>query len=211
MLKHFKSQIILTTIITLIPIIFGIILWNQLPDTIATHFDSNGVANGWSSKTMTVFGIPAIITGCHLFCIFATMTDPKKKGISPKMFQLIIWICPVVSLICTLAIYGNVLNLPVNPSSFAAIFISIIFIIIGNYLPKCRQSYTVGIRLPWTLADEDNWNRTHRFGGKVFILCGVLILISFFTRQNWILFVSIGIVVMLPAVYSYLLYRKKER
>lgn len=79
MMKKYKKQLILSSIVTLLPILIGLFLWNRLPDTIATHFGSDNVANGWSSKPFVVFGLPLILLGIHLFCLFTTMNDPKKK------------------------------------------------------------------------------------------------------------------------------------
>ena len=88
---------------------------------------------------------------------------------------------------------------------------AVILIVVGNYLPKCRQNYTIGIKLPWTLADEENWDYTHRMAGKWWILGGVLTFLAGF--QSWVdpVYVSLTIIVivaLIPAVASYLYFRK---
>ncbi|MCQ2355795.1 MAG: SdpI family protein, partial [Methanocorpusculum sp.] len=82
---------------------------------------------------------------------------------------------------------------------------------IGNYLPKSKQSYTVGIRLPWTLNSEENWNRTHHLAGYLWILGGVLLLLCAFLPAVWslpVLVILLILVVGIPFAYSYSLYRK---
>lgn len=90
------------------------------------------------------------------------------------------------------------------------ILVGVVFIIIGNYLPKCRQSYTVGIKLPWTLDSEENWNRTHRMAGGLWMAGGaVLMLLSLLGQISVFIFLPVVLVMTLvPTVYSYLLYRK---
>ena len=90
----------------------------------------------------------------------------------------------------------------------------IVFIVVGNYLPKCKQSYTVGIKLPWTLNDEENWNRTHRMGGKLWVASGIILLLSMLLPASAMVVVVlavIGVAVFVPTVYSYLLFREKEK
>ena len=84
----------------------------------------------------------------------------------------------------------------------------VLFIVLGNYLPKCRQNYYVGIRIPWTLKSEENWNKTHRFGGFVFMICGVLILISAWAGISWMTVVALFAMIIIPMVYSYILHRR---
>ena len=83
-------------------------------------------------------------------------------------------------------------------------------ILIGNYLPKTKQSYTMGIKLPWTLHSEENWNRTHRMAGFLWVIGGTLmVLISLLHLwQVWMMLVIITVMVLVPTVYSYLLYKK---
>ena len=90
------------------------------------------------------------------------------------------------------------------------ILVGVVFIIIGNYLPKCRQSYTVGIKLPWTLASEDNWNRTHRMAGGLWMVGGAVVLLMGLTGKAYVaVFLSVtAVMVLVPTIYSYLLYRK---
>ncbi len=211
-LKANKGTIIITTIICLLPILIGILLWDKIPSKVATHFGSDGVPNGWSSKGFAVFGLPCFVTGCHLLCAGATCADPKSQRLGNKMFKLILWICPFVSLFCAISVYGYVLNLNVNVDLVGRLFVGLIFIVVGNYLPKCRQNYTVGIKLPWTLHDENNWNATHRFAGWLWMIGGVVVIASIFVnfKGMWDIIGLALILVFVPAVYSFIYYVKHK-
>ena len=210
MLKRNKGTIVLTTIMTALPVLLGLALWSRLPETIATHFDANGVPNGWSSRTFTVFGLPAFLVAAHLLCAFGTMMDPKRKNIQDKMYKLVLWICPVVSILVCTCVYLYALGVDVDMARIAGLMVGVMFIIVGNYLPKCRQSYTMGIKLPWTLNDEENWNATHRFGGWLWMAGGVIfLLLTFLNAMNTLW--TLGLILLmvgLPTAYSYLYYRK---
>lgn len=82
--------------------------------------------------------------------------------------------------------------------------------LIGNYLPKCRQNYTMGIKLPWTLNSEENWERTHRFGGRMFVAAGIcMIIAAFFGGYGAAVIFALAMAACFaPAVYSFVLYRK---
>ena len=207
MIKKYKKRIIISSIITLLPILAGIILWNRLPDTIATHFGNDNVANGWSSKPFVVFAMPLLLLGLHLFTLFVTMNDPKRKSISEKMFGFLIWFVPVLSVFIFSITYCNALGMNVNIGMAVNIIVGIVFLVIGNYLPKCKQNYTAGIRIPWTLNSTENWNRTHRLAGWLFMLGGILFFLNAFLQWSGMFFVII-VIALLPEVYSFLLYKK---
>ncbi len=211
MLKRNKKTVVVTTIITVLPMLVGLLLWNRLPEQIATHFDANGNPDGWSSRFVAVFGLPLILLGAHLLCTFGTLADPKKKNIQDKIFRLILWAVPVISLVTSSAVYLYALNVPVDMALVCSVLVGAVFIVVGNYLPKCRQSYTVGIKLPWTLADEDNWNRTHRLAGGLWMAGGALILLAALIGldQAWLFLCIAAVMVLVPTVYSFLLYLKK--
>ena len=87
--------------------------------------------------------------------------------------------------------------------------IGVLFILIGNFLPKTKQSYTMGIKLPWTLASEENWNRTHRLAGFVWVIGGVyFVVMSFFSWTLAGFLIPVALLGLIPAAYSYILYRK---
>ena len=212
MLKKYKKTVILTTLLSLLPVLAGVLLWNQLPETIAIHFGANGEPDGWSSRGMAVFGLPAFIAAVNVLCAVGTSADPKNQNIQPKIFKLILWICPVISIVCCGGTYAYALELPVSMEKLCMILVGVVFIIIGNYLPKCRQSYTIGIKLPWTLASEENWNRTHRMAGGLWMAGGAVIaLMALVGVISPGLFVTVALVMtMVPVVYSYLFYRKES-
>lgn len=207
MMKKYKKRIIISSVITLLPILAGLILWNRLPDTIATHFGNDNVANGWNSKPFVVFAMPLLLLGLHLFILFVTMNDPKRKNISEKMFGFLIWFVPVLSVFIFSITYCNALGMNVNIGMAVNIIVGIVFLVIGNYLPKCKQNYTAGIRIPWTLNSTENWNRTHRLAGWLFMLGGILFFLNAFLQWSGMFFVII-VIALLPEVYSFLLYKK---
>lgn len=201
-MRQYKKTMIFTSIVILIPLILGLILWSRLPDTMATHFGFDGEANGWSSKVTTVLGIPLFILIIHWICVFAVVNDPKNQKIGKKMLSLVLWICPLCSLICCLSMYSYALGWNINVTDYIMFLLGLIFVITGNYLPKCRQNYTVGIKLPWTLDDEENWNHTHRMAGKLWIIGGLVMIANGFLRINWIILPVIVLMVGTPAIYS---------
>ena len=147
MLKENKGKIIATGLIILLPVIAGMYFWGELPDPMATHFNFDNEANGWSPKILAVFGLPLFLLAVHVVCLAATMLDPKRKSINSKMLQMVMLICPVCSIICSIQIYGYALGVNVDGRMLVHLLLGVIFIIIGNYIPKCRHNYTVGIQI----------------------------------------------------------------
>ena len=205
-----KRTLVLTSIVILLPMFVGLILWNRLPEQMPTHFGFNGTADGYSGRPFAIIGLPLFLLAIQLLCAFALRADPKKQNISEKLVQITLWICPAVSLFAGLSIYLSALGFAINVSRLGMVFVGLIFIVIGNYLPKCRHNYTVGIRLPWTLDDEDNWNHTHRFAGYVWIIAGVVTLLSVFLSHAAVVWVAAIFVASLsPLVYSFV-YAKRH-
>lgn len=211
MIKKNKRTLVAGSIVILLSILLGLFLWDRLPDQMVTHWGFDGTPNGWSSKTFAVFGLPLFLLVIHWICTIATSADPKNKNLNPKMMKLIFWICPIVSVFCSVSIYAEALGLDFNIEMIGAVFTSVVFIVIGNYLPKCQQNYTVGIKLPWTLHSTENWNRTHRFAGPVWIICGILMFFSLFMKSEALMLTVILVAVLLPTLYSYFYYVKHEK
>ena len=211
MMKANKKTLIITSIVTILPVLIGIICWNRLPDVMATHFGFNNKANGFSSKAFAVFGLPLILLAVLWVGAFVTAHDPKRQNISPKMFSLMLWIAPVISLVAAATIYPVNLGYELDIAFFSELLLGLMFIIIGNYLPKARQNYTIGIKIPWTLANEENWNRTHRLAGYLWMICGILMILISLTRfvpAEWLVGIFL-IMVLVPCIYSFWLQAEK--
>lgn len=209
-MKEYRKRMILTSLVTIIPMFVGLLLWNKLPDTMATHFGSNNTPNGWSSKTFAVIGLPLLLLVLHWISVGITLNDPKKRNIGKMMFTVVFWIIPIVSLFANGAILLYALGWKVDIGLIISILGGIVFILLGNYLSKNRQNYTVGIKLPWTLSSEENWDKTHRMAAKLWVLGGVLFLVNAFI-QNEILFLFVIITLaVVPAAYSFILYRREK-
>lgn len=208
MIKKLKETLVVTSLLTLSPMLVGILLWNRLPEEIATHFDRSNAANGWSSKPFAVFGLPLLMLVIHLLCSFAIVSDPKRKNIHARMFRWIMWLIPLISLITCLTCYVAALGYEINISMIIQILVGAVFIIVGNYLHKLKQNFSVGIRLPWTLHSEENWNRTHRAASWIWIVCGVLMILNSILKIEWLTIPAVIVLIAFPLVYSFVLYRR---
>ena len=208
--KHLKTLII-TTIVTLLPVLAGVILWNKLPEQFPIHFNAAGEVDGWSSKAFGVFGLPLILVAFQWLCGLGSLKmDPKAENLEGKVFSLVLWIIPVLSVVLNALVYCTALGMDMNVQIIMPLLIGLLMVIIGNWLPKCKHSYTLGIKLPWTLADETNWNRTHRFAGPIWVVCGMVIMVCGLIGGAflWVMPVAFVAMIAAPTVYSYLLFRK---
>lgn len=211
MKKNIDPIAIITTAICLMPVLFGIIVYDELPAQIATHFNVHGTANGWMPRALAVFGIPAFFAVINALVIFSLANDPKKQNISASFRSLVRWFVPILALVIYPVTLLIALGKKIDIAMAINAFVGIIFLVCGNYLPKSRRNYTVGIKLPWTLDNDDNWNRTHRLAGFLWVTGGIVMIITTFLPRNAMTPILIGvlcIVVGVPAIYSFALYKK---
>ena len=208
MIKRNLKVLIISSIVTLLPIVAGLILWNQLPEQIPTHWNASGEIDGWSSKPFAVFGLPLIMVAAQWLCMLGTSADPKKENHPAKVLHLVLWIIPVLSVALNTMTYMAALGKEVRIEVIMPILIGLILAIVGNYMPKCKQNYTIGIKIPWTLNSEENWNRTHRFAGWLWTFCGIALMLTGIIGGFWIFLLVVLLMVFAPILYSYLLFRK---
>lgn len=202
----------LTLILCIISFIGTCIAYFYLPDVIPIHWGINGEIDNTGPKYM------AIILGVIPLAIYILMNtlpkiDPKRENYKKhsKAYNIFsfytILLLIIINWITILASFG----IQMNVGLFVPILVGILFIIIGNYMPQFRHNYFIGIRTPWTLADETNWKRTHFYGGYVFMILGIIIILTGIISNPLILYIGLGISAILVIslyVYSYLLYRK---
>ena len=213
MLKKNKNQIIASTLAVLLPTLIGLLLWSRLPEKMPIHWNMEGEVDGYSSRAMAVFGVPGIILAAHVVCVLCTAIDPKHQNVTGKMLTLVYWICPVIGLVAGCACYAAAMGAELHVEVLILALVGLLFVVIGNYLPKCQPNYTVGIKLPWTLHSEDNWRKTHRMAGPVWIAGGLVMILGAFLGK-WgfaISMIMVALLVLIPTVYSYLLYRRGEQ
>ena len=194
MMKQYKKELIVSTLLALLPIATGLLLWNRLPGQLATHWGMSG-ADRWSGKAAAVFLRPLLLLAAHYLVLFFVFRDAKNRNQSKKVVGLLFWMIPAVSILVSGLLYVG---------------LGLMFAAIGNYFPKCRPNRTVGIRIIWTLGSEENWNATHRFAGKVWVIGGLIMVLAALLPEVPGIIVTILAVAalsILPIAYSYRYHR----
>ncbi len=214
MLKKNKRKVIVSSLVILLPMVAGIILWKVLPDVMTTHWGAGGNADGFGGKVFVVFALPVMLLALHLFALWVTSMDQKQKEQSPKALGMIFWIVPVISLFANGMVYCAALGKGMHTAWFIPVLMGVLFILMGNYMPKVKQNSTLGIKISWALRNEENWNKTHRFGGKVMVAGGFLLLVSAFFPFGvsfTVLILVIAAIALVPTLYSYSIYKQHQK
>lgn len=213
-LKNNWKRIVISCLLTLAPIVVGLILWNKLPSTMNVHWGADGVADGTGSKAMVVFLMPAFLTALNLLCFLGTSLDKKSHNQNPKATGIIFWIVPMICWAAMGLIYADALGKSWSVELVLPLLMGVVFMIIGNVLPKVTQNKTFGIKLFWTLYNEENWNKTHRLAGKLWVAGGFACLLTALlptTAMTLSLVVLLLAMVAVPTVYSYCIYKKHRK
>ncbi len=193
--------------------IVAAVLYPSLPEQIPTHWNASGEVDGYMKKPGGVLIMPAMALITYVIMKVIPVISPK--GFRTDKFSDVIAVLQValvgfMSIVAVLVLLeARGLNVRINEMIIAGT--GLLFVIIGNYLGKVRKNFFIGIRTPWTLASDEVWNRTHRIGGKLFMLSGVIIWIGALLGLplTWTVGVAVGLV-LIPVVYSYFLYRRIE-
>jgi uncharacterized membrane protein len=206
-------------VIILIPAAYLAISWKNLPETVAMHFDLKGNPDRFGSKNeLITMSIILIVMNAIVYLILTNIyrIDPKRYAAENKsrLYRIGFVVSVFMSAVLCLIIYSSTHgNIKLSTRLILA-GIGLLFAFIGNYMHNIKPNYFAGFRLPWTLENEDNWRKTHLLGGKLWFVGGLVIaviclilppvasMVAFFT----IMFV----VVIIPAIYSYRLYKKQK-
>jgi len=211
MIRKNKGKLILSSLMILLPTVMGLLLWEKLPEQVVTHWGVHGQPDGWSGRGFLLV-MPLLLLALHWLGILITLKDPKNADQHPKAFNLVVWIVPVLSLMMMGFVYFIALGNAFSALRLMAVAFALMFMVLGNYMPKIRRNSSLGIKISWTLDSEENWNATHRFAGKVWTVCGAAVLLSIFLPESWampVLLVALLPAVGLPILYSWN-FRKKQ-
>lgn len=206
-----KFRFILGIILNLFPLIPGYLLFNRFPETMAIHFNSKNIADGFMPREWAIPIIPIIFFVTYLIVYVFVMMDPLKNETNVKILEVTFGLLIAMNYFVTWTVYAYNLGHNLEISKWVMIFMAFIFFVIGVVFPKIKRNYTMGIRLPWTIHSEIVWKKTHKLAGKLWMLCGLLILlVGLITNgENWILFILIAsIMTIIPIIYSYIIYKK---
>lgn len=212
-LKH-----VFFTLLALTPALYLQLNWERMPDQIATHFSSDGTPNGFTERSSLwplVLLLCGVAIGSYYLVQFINKVDPKRKDrpVAPLFNKMAIMIALFLTTINLLmlvsAVYpgANIMGKAIVP------MVGLLLAVLGNYMYNVKQNYFVGIKVPWALASEYNWRKTHHLGGRLWVAGGILMVISSLLLPRDVSSIAfnilIGIMVLVPVAYSFILFKKE--
>jgi uncharacterized membrane protein len=203
--------------LSLLIIAAAISFWSfpQLPERVASHWSFSGQVDGWSSRSFHSWFFPGLLVGIYLMFLALPAIDPKKERYADFLEAYYIFKNCIITVLFTIYVSATAYNLGygVNIGAITGGTIGVMMMVIGNYFGKLKRNWFIGIRNPWTLSSEDVWNKTHRLGGKLFVIWGLMLFVAPWTPAYIGLSIVIGgavLAVVWTAVYSYMLYKKEK-
>lgn len=188
-------------------------LYNRLPESVPTHWNARGEVDGFTSKPWGPFMLPLVMAGVYLLLIVIPRISPR--GLRVDRFQRVFEIMQAAILaflffVTVLALLVGI-GTPVPMDRAIHAGTGLLLVVLGNFMGKLTKNFFVGIRTPWTLASDEVWLRTHRLGGKLFVLAGVGLFVSGLLGGGAVpLLAAVAVAGGIPVVYSYVLYRRIE-
>ena len=199
-------------ILILISMIATFFIYSSLPEKIPMHWNIKGEINSYGDKSFVWFTalLPLVI---YLLMIYVPEIDPKRESYKKhkKAYEILMNILVPFFIVVHWITIFSALGHQVSVGRIIPIVVGILFIVIGNYMGQIRPNYTFGIKIPWTLANETVWKKTHRVGSFAFILSGLIFIIAGIINKpfSFILAISsIFVALIYTGVYSYLEYKK---
>ena len=213
MIKNHKWKAIISSVVILLPMIFGLLVWDRLPANMVSHWGADGVVDSTAPKAFMVFGMPLILLALQWLMLLVESVMQKNNPQNQKIVSIVYGIVPVISLVVHIFIYSVALEKDWDLFSLIPVLIGVLFLYIGNYLPKTIRNRTMGIKLKWTMGNDENWQKTHRLGGKLWFWGGLVMIVSAllpvkFTIAAMIAMILVGVIV--PSIYSYCIYKKHK-
>jgi len=195
----------------------GLLLWNRLPEQMASHWNINDQVDGYMPRFWGVFMLPLISLGMLLLFLVIPNIDPLKVNIAQfrEAFNLFIMLITGFMLyLYALTLLWSLGYTTFGMSRAMLPALGLLFIFIGTMLRKAKRNFFIGIRTPWTLSSDKVWDETHRLGAILFMISGVLAFIGAFfggTTAFWLFFAPLMGSAIFLVIYSYILYKQETK
>lgn len=187
----------------------------ELPDPVPSHWNAQGEVDGFTPKPWGAWMLPFVTLGLYL--LFKVIPWISPQGFRMESFIKIVGILKLTLVFFMFVIGATVIfaakEADFDPGQIILPGIGVLFIILGNYMGKLRKNFFIGIRTPWTLANDEVWTKTHRLGGWCFVLAGLVLLIAGLLRwpnMGLVVGIAVGLGAVVPIVYSFIIYRRIE-
>jgi len=211
-MKIKKIEIIILAII-IFSFIAGFYFYHLLPDKIATHFNIKGEPDGYMSKFFGIFLIPFLLSILGILFFLIPRIDPLKSNIEKfkKYYDGFIFINFIFIVFIQVFIILWNLGIRIRINLFLPVFLGILFFYCGILCENSKRNWFVGIKTPWTLTSEKVWDKTHKLGGRLFKIAGILTVVGTFFQRYLLFFILIPLIFIFlyTMIYSYLEYRKE--
>jgi uncharacterized membrane protein len=188
-------------------------LFERLPDRMATHWGLSGQADGWSGRAFGAFGLPGLMLVVWGLCYWLPSIDPRRESYAKFRGSYDVVVAAIVGVMAVVhaAILAVALGVAIPIPIFISLAVGSLLVLIGNLLPRARPNWFFGIRTPWTLSNDRVWDRTHRLGGRVMVLAGLVIAVAGFSPPPWppvLIGLAAGGAALVPIIYSYVVWRQ---
>ena len=212
--KH-KTLFIITALLTLVPLIVGLILWSRLPEQVPSGVDSEGNVTSYNSREFAVIWMPIIMLLAHFILTSVGSGRRKNENITDGLYKGICCASPLLCNAVCLPTFAVALGAHIPLNVIICALVGLMFIAVGFAIRTLKPNYSLGLRFPWALRDDDVWRFTHRFGGIVFICCGIAMFACGFYYSTAFAVIIFAAAVLIPiivsAIYGSVTEKRKER
>ncbi|MBN2020980.1 MAG: SdpI family protein [Sedimentisphaerales bacterium] len=212
-MKITKGQIVVIGLV-LVAFALSIYFYPQMPERMASHWNARGEVDGYMSKDASLFIMPCVMAGIALLLYFVPYLDPLRRNIEkfrPYYEGFIIFMCIFMLAIQYHIILWN-LGIQISTNIIIPVGIGLLFYYCGILCERAKRNWFIGIRTPWTLSSDSVWEKTHRVGGKLFKVSGVIALVGAAFQRYAIFFVIVPMIVVsvFTIVYSLVIYQQEK-
>ncbi|MFR4175789.1 MAG: SdpI family protein [Lactococcus raffinolactis] len=205
------KKLLWPTVIGLLPILMGLAVYSKLPEKMPIHWGLDGEPNGYATRLAGILILPLIMVVVNVIVQFSLETAPKTNL---KLKKLMLWLLPILSVIFQSLTLSEALGYHLDIALITMVTVGIIFILLGNYIPKTSQNRVAGFRFPMTLSNPDNWQKTNRLGGMMLVISGIIMILGG-VISTWYPIVAVltfivilVLIILVPLCYSIRLARK---
>lgn len=209
-----KTSLTISFILIATAAMVGLVLWNQLPDPMPSHWNAAGEVDGTMSKFLGIWLMPLMTLGMTLLLAAVPAIDPLKANIEKFRGLYNFFIVGFVAYM--LYVYGLTLSAALgyqfNMTYMLLPVAGLLFIGISFLIENAKRNFFIGIRTPWTLVSDSVWEKTHKLGAQTFRIGGALVIVSAFFGENgfWLLMAALLFAALVPVAYSYIAWRQEN-